>query len=54
MGPLISIERDEPLKGTQIPLDLGIIVLTSIELKTEKSSDFREYKREKQNSVEVC
>jgi hypothetical protein len=35
MGPLISIERDEPLKGPQLPLDLGRTELTSIELVTE-------------------
>jgi len=43
-----------PLKGPQIPLDLGITELTSIELGTEKFSNFREYKGEKENSVEVC
>jgi hypothetical protein len=43
-----------PLKGPQIPLDLGITELTSIEPGTEKFSNFREYKGEKANSAEVC
>jgi hypothetical protein len=47
MGPLISIERDEPLKGPQLPLDLGRTELTSIELVTEKSSNIRDIKDKK-------
>jgi hypothetical protein len=43
-----------PLKGPQLPLDLGVTELTTVELRTEKFSNIREYKGEKANSVEVC